>query len=462
MMSHIALYCVVGLTVADSGRGTQPTRQASDYLLRTTREAGSIDRVDMALEVGGHVQPAAGQKGSEIEMRVLANLAYEERTLRNGANTSLSAGSVRYYHTAAAIVQVGTSRVQPTLRNSRRLVGVDVDGSGVTLFSPQGPLTRDELDLIDLLGNSLLLEGLLPPNRVRVGESWNHSTEIMTALLGLDEVSASDVKSTLTEVTGGTARLDLEGSVRGTDQGASAEVQLQGKYRFDLAAGRITWFGLQVQEDRGEGLVDKAFEAVARLQVKISPNLKPGHLTDATLTGLPLEPAEELTQLEYRSPGGGWQFINDRRWFITADEEDRVVLLLIDGRQRIGQCHVSSITQGKPPGSTTMRDFQRDVERALGEHFGRFVRASQTVNDLGYRVFRLEVEGAVESLPMKWVYYLLAEEDGRRATMAFVVGADQMEHFVEADQPLVATFQFAQAKLASKSAVAQPKAVGSQ
>ena len=113
-----------------------------------------------------------------------------------------------------------------------------------------------------------------------------------------------------------------------------------------IAADKLEKIRLQVQEHRSEGLVDKAFEAVARLQMKISPNLQARYLTDATLQGLPLHSAEELTQLEYQSPRGGWQFINDRRWFITADEEDRVVLLRVDGRKRIGQCHVSSIAQG--------------------------------------------------------------------------------------------------------------------
>ena len=89
------------------------------------------------------------------------------------------------------------------------------------------------------------------------------------------------------------------------------------------------------------------------------------------------------------------------------------------------------------------------MERALGEHFGRFVRATQTVNELGYRVFRLEVEGTVQDVPMQWIYYLLADEQGHGATMAFVVEADRIERFVGADQPIVATFQFAQAKLAA-------------
>jgi hypothetical protein len=84
------------------------------------------------------------------------------------------------------------------------------------------------------------------------------------------------------------------------------------------------------------------------------------------------------------------------------------------------------------------------------------------VNDLGYRVFRLEVEGTVESVPMQWIYYLLADEEGRQATMAFVVAADQIEHFVEADQPLVATFRFAQTQLAAKSSVAEGEEAGSQ
>jgi hypothetical protein len=367
-------------------------------------------------------------------------------------------GSLRYYQKAAALVQVGQSTAKPVLRDARRLVGVHIDGSRATLFSPQGPLSRDELDLIELVGDSLLLEQLLPASRVRIGDRWKHSPEIMAALLQLEKVTSAEVTSSLAEVTDGTARIQMHGKVQGEDKGALAEVQLWAKYRFDLSAARITWLGLLVEEDRSQGLVTDAFQAVKRIQVKISPDCSPKHLRGAEFEGIPCRPAEELVQLEYESSSGGWQFLNDRRWFVTVDQSDRVVLELVDGQRCVAQCHVSSTAGAESPSHTSLADFQRDAQKALGSRFGRFAQASQTVNDLGYRVFRVVAEGLVDRVPIVWIYYLVADKQGNQVVAAFIVEADQVEHFADADRTLVATLRLAKPKLATRPDRDQPSA----
>ena len=75
------------------------------------------------------------------------------------------------YRRADAAIRIDKDGVKPTLTSNRCLVGVKVEGSTVTMFSPEGPLSRDELDLIDLQGNSLLLDRLLPLERVAIGDT---------------------------------------------------------------------------------------------------------------------------------------------------------------------------------------------------------------------------------------------------------------------------------------------------
>ena len=68
----------------------------------------------------------------------------------------------------------------PRLREDMRLIAVKSGKAGVSISSPHGPLTREELDLIDLPGNTLLLDGLLPDEKVKIGGSW----KIADAALG--------------------------------------------------------------------------------------------------------------------------------------------------------------------------------------------------------------------------------------------------------------------------------------
>ena len=52
--------------------------------------------------------------------------------------------------------------MKPALRDEHRLITAELRGPKLTLFSPDGPLSREELDLLDIFGDSLALEGLLP------------------------------------------------------------------------------------------------------------------------------------------------------------------------------------------------------------------------------------------------------------------------------------------------------------
>ena len=117
-------------------------------------------------------------------------------------------------------------------------------------YSPKGPLTHAELGLIDLLGNSLLLDRLLPEKAVAVGESWKQSSSLVCDLLGLDAVTESDVQSTLVSVAQETELGWNQRPRRGDDQNRRHFRQHQGKYRFQLDTGRIVWFGILVKVNR--------------------------------------------------------------------------------------------------------------------------------------------------------------------------------------------------------------------
>ena len=132
------------------------------------------------------------------------------------------------------MIKVGDHQFEPALRPEHRLIAVEAGKQSAVLFSPSGSLTRAELDAIDIQGNSLLLDRLLPDKPVSVGDRWQLPDELLAALLGLDEVAKSDVQSTLKEVTSTVARFELAGTIEGAVFGVTTKIELKGKYRFDL------------------------------------------------------------------------------------------------------------------------------------------------------------------------------------------------------------------------------------
>ncbi len=421
------------------------------YLLRSGRRPGDTDRIVALLEVGGELKEVVEDKVQRAKMGVKCNFSYDEKTLEVPTGSADRSRSARYYDRLDTVIKVEDEVIKPVLRPQRRLIGVEIEPPKMTLFSPHGTLTRDELDLIDVLANSLLLDQLLPEKPVAIGEAWKHPKELMVALLGLDAAGQSDVQSVLKEVTDTVARMELSGRVEGALGGVSTEIELKAKYRFDLKSKRIDWLGLLVKEQRSIGHVKRGVDAVARLQIQISPKASSPRLTDATLENLSLTPTAGLSQLSYAPAKSGWQVTHDRRWYVIGDHRDLTILRRIDRGELIAQCNVSALPKSAPGKQVSLTEFQEDVQKALGKSFGEFVEAGQWANEADYRVYRVVVRGEVSQLPIQWNYYLVADEHGYQVAFAFTVEHKLVERFDKADEELIRSFRFLDLKLVSSS-----------
>ena len=425
-------------------------KAAETWVLRPKRDPITINRVEAALEVEGDLTVVDENKVKRLKLQVAANLHYDERSFDQPKDPDGPLHSMRYYRTASAAIRVEGDTVRSTLSEDRRLIGVQTTAAGVTLFSPSGSLTRDELDLIDSHGNSLLLDRLLPEEPVAIGDTWEHPGNLVAALLRLDAVDRVDVQSKLAKVENGIALVETEGHVSGAIGGVSTEMDLTAKYQFNLDSGRIVWFGLLVQEKRSVGHVASGLDVVARLQMSISQISDSPQLTNAALRDTPLVPTDDLTRLSYESPEGSWRFLNDRRWFITSDEDDRAVLRLIDRGELVAQCNIASLDKVEPDGLIDLTQFQDDVRRGLGDNFGQFVSAGQRPNEANYRVFRVVADGQSHDVPIRWIYYMLADQYGHQAVFAFVVEGNLIERFGRSDQQLLDSVRLLNRKVAAR------------
>ena len=178
---------------------------------------------------------------------------------------------MRNYREASAEVKVGQGLATPQINAERRLVVAEIDASGSTLFCPMGPLSREDLELIDIQGNSLAVSGLLPDQPVRAGETWQLNREFLAILLGLDVITSSDVQGTLDKMDGTTAILTIQGSLEGAAQGVASKIELKAKANFDTAQRAVTWLAANFHERREIGHAEPGFDVTARLRVAITP-----------------------------------------------------------------------------------------------------------------------------------------------------------------------------------------------
>jgi hypothetical protein len=429
-------------------------------------------KVELLLEVGGDLKLREKDRLRTLPMSVVGRMLYEERYLpgdsaKNEAAKNLAdpkvtaqktAQAVRCYETAEATIKIDSTTTTPKLRSDRKLITVQCEGDRTTLCCPTGPLTREELDLIDVPANSLLLDRLLPEKAVSVGDKWSHGEELIAGLLGLDAVSQTDVASELKDIDADAARIEFAGSVQGALGGVSTSIELKGRYKFSRSEGHITWIALLIEEKRSIGHVAPGTDLVARLQMKLTPCVVPEALADRALAKLPLQNDGSQEALEHTLAGGKFRFLYDRRWNVMDEQSDIVALRLVDRGELVAQCNFAYQTTIDPAKQPTLAKFQEDLQRSLGKNFGRFTHAAETTNQMGYLQYRVVAEGTVSDLPIEWIYFRLADKQGHQAVAAFTIEAGQASLLGKSDEALIATAEFVETSEASGGSSTVPTA----
>jgi hypothetical protein len=106
------------------------------------------------------------------------------------------------------------------------------------------------------------------------------------------------------------------------------------------------------------------------------------------------------------------------------------------------------------PGDTkklvTLEAFQDELRTALDKSFGELVEAGESASPAKYRLLRVVIRGTVSDLPMRWIYYHVADPQGRQTVIVFLVEEKLFERLAGADKKLVDSFRFVEPQKVGK------------
>jgi hypothetical protein len=421
--------------------------EPSGFEFHSQRQIGQIDHASVQLDANGDllVKSGTGASVGKAERQVVGlscRRDYDEKTLQLPTSSDKTYRAVRYYQEASAKLHKGTVSLSPALRSDRRVIGVGIDGPKVTPFSPRGPLNIDELELLSAVGETLMLDQLLPSKPVKIGDSWPVPDETAAVLLALEEVTANSVRTTLKEVTTDFARFELEGRVEGKLYGAMNQITLKAKCRFDRHTQRVDWFAMGLQQNRDVGMVESGLDWTFQVRVKVTPGQQSAELSEKALADLVMMPTGELLRVRYEMADGEVQLTHDRAWFLTGHYSDQDEFHRLDHGQDIAMCKISPQPQLSVAKLPTARQFQEIVQRLLGANFGEITDASESLTDAHLRIVRVSVKGKDADVPARWIYYHVSDPEGRQVTLAFRVEERNIEAFGHADDSLVQSLRF--------------------
>ena len=145
--------------------------------------------------------------------------------------------------------KVGENPQQTSLRPEvRRLVVVRLKNQGVP-FSPDGPLTWGEIDLVRTDVFTPALCGMLPGKPVQPGDRWTASEVAVQELTALERIEEGNIQCRFEQVTAvenrRQARIAFSGTVRGTNEDGPNRQQLDGYFYFDLESNHLSYLSLK-------------------------------------------------------------------------------------------------------------------------------------------------------------------------------------------------------------------------
>jgi hypothetical protein len=323
---------------------------------------------------------------------------------------------------------------------------------GILFYSPQGPLTALELELVRAPGDSLSLLGLLPPKPVAIGEKWSSPSWVGQMLTDTEAASKADLNCTLVSVEDGQAKVAFEGTVEGATAGSSGKVELHGSYLFDLKAQRLARAELQQIEERSVGPTSPGIKVTANAVVVCTPTADASGLSEEAAAAVPLEPPAALTQLYFRTP---WnvEFRHDRAWHVFQQSVQIAVLRLMEQGTFVAQCNLAPVRPANAGEHVPEDQFQNDIRTSLGSRLKAIEKVETIPTDDHRFLYRVTAVGEANKVPITWIYYLCAAPNGLQVSFVFAVETALRGRLGDRDLQMLKSLRFLEAPKAPSVAV---------
>ncbi|GBD37521.1 hypothetical protein HRbin36_02656 [bacterium HR36] len=305
------------------------------------------------------------------------------------------------------------------LRADRRLALALRWHGETVVFCPNGPYTREELDLTQGHLDTLMVPNLLPENLVAVGDRWPIPIPAVQALCGLDGVTESTVQGQLAAVQNERAIIRLEGQVEGIADGSETKNRVQGTLEYDLTFERWVRLRWQQNQQRQAGPITPALSLVASIQAERHFGGQAPQLTLAVVQNLPAAPTPPFLLLSYRAANGACEFLYDRGWHRVAQDERLAIFRLLDGGELVAQMNVTFWPDAKPGHHLTPEQIREFAEKAPRFQLEKVVESGELPTPDGRWIYRHTVQGKSEDLVVILTWYVVANRDGRQVVLVF-------------------------------------------
>ena len=352
---------VLFLILAAAAQAQEPVR------LEERLEPGSAYHVSCRVEIAGALKLPDKSPTKALDIVGKSVIEYDERVLAMTPTGEIDK-TLRLYSTIDFDRTVGAEKQPMSIRPAvRRMVMLRQNNVEVP-FSPDGPMTWGEIDLVRTDVFTPALTTLLPRNAVRIGDTWKSGESAVRELTDLNTITAGELTCRLDKLdsAGGQsiAKITFTGAVSGIGENGPTKHELDGYLFFDRNARRIGYVSLKGVET----LTDAKGEPQGKVTGTFVLTRESRPLPPSIAVAIESTPSEANTQMLFDDEATGLRFLHSRRWKARLegnavrldDHRGNGVLLTVEPENRL---------------PSALR-FQRETKSAIEERKG-------TVNRVG-------------------------------------------------------------------------------
>ncbi len=409
---YVAGYCVLCLALAAvHAQDSQAIRMVEVFA------PGYQYHVSCRVNINGSLN-SMDAKEKTLALSGSSAIEFDERVLTEKEGNV--AKTIRVYRKMDFERKVGTQLQQSSLRPAIRRMVILRHNQYEVPFSPDGPLTWGEIDLVRTDVFTPALTGLFPAHAVKPGDRWQAGAialKELTDLERIDEGGLTCTFDTLTTLVGRQqARISFQGSVRGVGEDGTARHQLEGQFYFDLASNHLSYLYVKGTHY----LLDKNGQAQGQVEgtfvLTREPLTQARELTDTDLRGLVLEPNEENTLLLFEDADLGIRFSYPRRWHVAG----------VSGRQiALDDKHGNGILATVEPAAKlpTGLQFHKEAQTWLTQQKANIFRMDQP-RSIATGVENFAADAEINKQRLVLDYYVLRQGPGGATLVARLTPSD--------------------------------------
>lgn len=409
---------------------------------------GNCARYDISLTLEGKMKVERDGKLDPVALRARAAHTILERVEAADARGGVGK-ALRYYAAAGSEAEVGHERSRRELAAERRLIVAERTADGTLHYSPDGPLSREELELVAEHFDTLCVPGLLPGKAVNVGDTWPISPAAAQHACLFEVLAKNELVGKLVEVKDDTATFSVTGKAEGLEFGANARLAVTATGKFDLTTRRVIELVWEQYDDRDQGPATPATEVKAVVTLKRTPLADPPkELGDAARAKLPADgkPNELALSLRYADPTGRYGFVYPREWHVVGRTRDHLVLRLVEKGEFTAQATVTAWQKAAPGRHASPDEFKAMLAKLPGWEPDGSMTEGQIPTDAGRWIYRVAGQGKQDGLPVVQLFYLLAGPGGDQVAVTVVAQPEKANRLSPKDLILVNAIDFPPAK----------------